>query len=306
MLMSYKVGRSGFSQDVLHLSMVAQKLTVSLLFLAISFAPSSVHGTSSILTVCNSIAKQISSSSSVYYPDSPNYGFDISHWSNLSSHSAVCSVEPGSAGDVSHIIKGGGHTTNPGFSSTNGVQVSMTRFSNVVYDASSHTVEIGAGLVWGDVYAALEPHGVNVVGGRVATVGVAGLILGGGMSYNTNQYGLSIDNVVAYELVLPNGKVTTVTSKDKDLFWGLKGGFNNFGVVTKFTMKAYPQTEVWGGTVFVLPDNLDAANDAIAQFSANVTDPKAAIESAFTYYAGQVVLTIIIFYDAPTPPSGLF
>ncbi|TFY68762.1 hypothetical protein EVG20_g3432 [Dentipellis fragilis] len=294
--------------------MVAQKLTAALLFLAASFAPSPAHGASSILTVCHSIAKEISSSSSVYYPGSSNYGFDVSHWSNLSSHSAVCSVEPGSAADLRVLgksrapfaIKGGGHTTNPGFSSTNGVQISMTRFSNVVYDASSQTVEIGSGLVWGDVYAALEPHSVNVVGGRVATVGVAGLILGGGMSYNTNQYGLSIDNVVAYELVLPNGKVTTVTSKDEDLFWGLKGGFDNFGVVTKFTMKAYPQTEVWGGTIFVLPDSLDAANDGIAQFSANVTDPKAAIESAFTYYAGQVVLTIIIFYDAPMPPPGLF
>lgn len=83
--------------------------------------------------------------------------------------------------NVSLQVKGGGHATNPGFSSTTGVQISMSRFSEVVYDAAAQTVTIGAGLIWDDVYAALEPHGVNVVGGRVSGVGVAGFTLGGGM-----------------------------------------------------------------------------------------------------------------------------
>lgn len=82
---------------------------------------------------------------------------------------------------VSLQVKGGGHTANPGFSSTVGVQVAMSRFSEVVYDSTTQTATIGAGLVWDDVYAALEPHGVNVVGGRVPGVGVAGFTLGGGM-----------------------------------------------------------------------------------------------------------------------------
>ncbi len=77
-------------------------------------------------------------------------------------------------------VKGGGQTTNPGFSSTPGVQIAMFRFSEVSYDAASQTVDVGAGLVWDDVYAALEPLGVNVVGGRVTGVGVAGFSLGGG------------------------------------------------------------------------------------------------------------------------------
>lgn len=77
-------------------------------------------------------------------------------------------------------MKGGGHTSNPGFSSTPGVQIAMSRFSNVTYDAASQTATIGAGLIWDTVYAALEPHGVNVVGGRVTGVGVAGFTLGGG------------------------------------------------------------------------------------------------------------------------------
>jgi hypothetical protein len=82
---------------------------------------------------------------------------------------------------VSLQVKGGGHTTNPGFSSTVGVQVAMSRFSEVVYDSTTQTATIGAGLTWDNVYAALEPYGVNVVGGRVPGVGVAGFTLGGGM-----------------------------------------------------------------------------------------------------------------------------
>jgi FAD/FMN-containing dehydrogenase len=79
-------------------------------------------------------------------------------------------------------VKGGGHASNPGFSSTLGVQIAMSRFSDIIYNAASQTVTIGAGLIWDDVYAALEPHGVNIVGGRVTGVGVAGCILGGGTS----------------------------------------------------------------------------------------------------------------------------
>jgi FAD/FMN-containing dehydrogenase len=77
-------------------------------------------------------------------------------------------------------VKGGGHGTNPGFSSTTGVQIAMTRFSQVVVDKTASLVEVGAGLVWDDVYKALDGTGLNVVGGRVSGVGVAGVTLGGG------------------------------------------------------------------------------------------------------------------------------
>lgn len=93
----------------------------------------------------------------------------------------------------------------------------------VAYDASSQSVAIGAGVVWDDAYAALEPFNVSVVGGRSSGVGVAGFTLGGGYSWKTNQYGLGIDSVLGYELVLPNGTCTTVTPTSyPDLFFGLR------------------------------------------------------------------------------------
>ena len=84
-------------------------------------------------------------------------------------------------------MKGGGHTANPGFSSTSGVQIVMTRFNEIKVNSTCGTVEVGAGLTWGQVYEALEPTGVNVVGGRTPGVGVAGLTLGGGKSLSSTE-----------------------------------------------------------------------------------------------------------------------
>ena len=84
---------------------------------------------------------------------------------------------------VPFAVKGGGHATNPGFSSTPGVHISMTRFNDIVICNDSQTVKIGAGLTWTDVYTYLVPKGVNVAGGRLNGVGVAGLTLGGGESH---------------------------------------------------------------------------------------------------------------------------
>jgi len=77
-------------------------------------------------------------------------------------------------------VKGGGHTTNPGFSSTPGVQIALSRFNDTKANAGNRTVGVGPGLTWDEVYAALAPFGMSVVGGRIPGVGVAGLTLGGG------------------------------------------------------------------------------------------------------------------------------
>jgi hypothetical protein len=137
-------------------------------------------------------------------------------------------------------IKGGGHSLNPGFSSTSGIHISLRRMNDIVVHEDSKTVEIGAGLNWIDVYTFLVPKGINVLGGRLAKIGVAGFMLGGGdyllskvhgmhrlkeaagYCWKTSQYGLGVDNVMEYELVLPSGEVKLVTEKDQDLWFALK------------------------------------------------------------------------------------
>ena len=80
-------------------------------------------------------------------------------------------------------MKGGGHSANPGFSSTSGVEIALSRFNSTKRNADGRTVQIGAGLIWGQVYESLAPAGVTVIGGRVPSVGVAGLTLGGGRCF---------------------------------------------------------------------------------------------------------------------------
>ena len=90
---------------------------------------------------------------------------------------------------------------NPGFSSTKGIHISMSRFNHVIYHEKNGTVDIGSGLIWDDVFKQLEPYNISVVGGRISGVGVGGLLLGGGYSWKSNQYGLSIDNIYGYEVI---------------------------------------------------------------------------------------------------------
>ncbi|KAI0767639.1 FAD dependent oxidoreductase [Fomes fomentarius] len=304
-------------------SLATATFLLSALASAANVAPTESLSTRSEYTdVCNQIKQAISSTSNVHFPDlllNANYLKDIGHWASSSTQYAACSVEPGTTEDVGKIleilgqtntsfaVKGGGHASNPGFSSTEGVQIAMYRFSEVSYHPESNTADVGAGLIWDDVYAALEPYAVNVVGGRVSGVGVAGFTLGGGYSWKTNQFGLTIDNLSAFELVLPNGTVTSVTeSTYPDLFWGLKGGFNNFGIVTKFTLKTYPQTQVWGGLITITENNLEAVNNATVKFSQTVTDPKAAVLPTYNFLLGQPGVSLLLFYDYPTPPAGIF
>ncbi|KAH9025721.1 FAD-binding domain-containing protein [Lactarius deliciosus] len=298
-------------------------LSTTFLVLAFSLAPF-LHA--SVLTAtasgryqntCRKIASAISNSSEVFYPNSAKYNADNEHAIASSSQVSACSVEPGSAADVSVIlcilgstrtpfaVKGGGHASNPGFSSTSGVQISMTRFNNIGLNNATGTVDVGPGVTWDQVYAALDSTGVNIVGGRVPTVGVSGLTLGGGYAFMSNQYGLSIDHMARYELVLPNGTITNVTQNNKDLWFALRGGGNNFGIVTKFTYKTVPQGQVWGGTLNYNIDQLDLVKEAVLKFQQK-NDTKAALNVPVIYTQAGTISAAVLFYNAPTPAPGIF
>ncbi|KAF9815956.1 hypothetical protein IEO21_04283 [Rhodonia placenta] len=244
-------------------------------------------------TTCQQIAASLSLASSVYYPGTAE---DVGIILQILGEN-----------QTPFAVKDGGHIMNPGYSSTPGVTIAMTRFDTVNYDSDTETVEFGTGLVWDDVYKALDPYNVNVVGGRVSGIGVSGYTLGGGYSWLTNQYGLTLDTIQAFELVLPNGSIVNVTdSNNPDLFYGLKGGYNNFGIVTTFTLKTFPQGEVWAGQVTYSGAEVQAVTDATYNFANYIVDPKAAIITTYDYIGGALVSSVIMFYDAPTPPPGIF
>ncbi|KAH9972621.1 hypothetical protein BGW80DRAFT_1252666 [Lactifluus volemus] len=279
------------------------------------------------VVTCARIEESLSTSQ-VFYKGSPEFSGDMSHWAYSSSQVSACSVRPETPEEVGIIlrelaltrtpfaVKSGGHSLNPGFSSTPGVHISLRRMDDIVVYEDSKIVEIGAGLTWIDVYAYLVPKGINVVGARLSTVGVGGYTLGGGdsflstgkahsvgelknsagYSWKTNQYGLTVDNIVGYELVLPNGQVKVVTEKDEDLWFALKG------IVTKFTFKLYEQTDVWAASLNFEGNLMEDAQKAFATFQTQEHDHKGAQQGKFIYSNGTVYLHRLLYGFI----SGLF
>lgn len=133
-------------------------------------------------------------------------------------------------------------------------------------------------------------------------VGV-GLILGGGYSWIADQYGLGIDNVVSFDLVLPNGTFVTVSDANHpEILFGLKGGLNNFGIISGVTMYARPLGAVWGGMITYAPS--DEISQALADFSLYNTDRKAQIVADYVQTGvDQAVWLIVMFYDGGFQPA---
>ena len=145
-------------------------------------------------------------------------------------------------------IRGGGHNAGGLGVCDDGLVIDLSRMNYVRVDPKKKTVQVGGGALWRDVDHATHALGLAVPSGIISTTGVAGLTLGGGMGYLTRRYGLTIDNLLAVEMVLADGRFVTVSAKENsDLFWAVRGGGGNFGVVTSFLFKGQPVHTDYGG-----------------------------------------------------------
>ena len=148
-------------------------------------------------------------------------------------------------------IRGGGHN-GPGLGSCDdGLVIDLSMMKSVRVDPASQTVRVDPGCTSADVDHATHAFGLAVPSGIVASTGVAGLTLGGGTGYLTRKYGLTIDNLIEADVVLADGSfVTASENQNNDLFWALRGGGGNFGVVTSFLFEARPVSTVYAGPIF--------------------------------------------------------
>ena len=153
--------------------------------------------------------------------------------------------------DLLIAIRGGGHN-GPGFGSCDdGLVIDLSMMKSVRVDPGTGRVRVDPGCTSGDVDHATHAFGLAVPFGIVSTTGVAGLTVGGGTGYLTRKYGLTIDNLLEADVVLADGSfVTASKSQHPDLFWALRGGGGNFGVVTSFLFQAHPVGTVYAGPIF--------------------------------------------------------
>jgi FAD/FMN-containing dehydrogenase len=163
----------------------------------------------------------------------------------------VAAVNYGRENGLDIAIRGGGHNGAGLGSVDDGLLIDLAKLNTVQVDAANRTVEIGGGALLGDVDAATNEHGLATPGGIIATTGAGGLMLGGGIGHLSRGAGLSIDNILGAQVVLADGSVVNANEDENpDLFWAIRGGGGNFGVVTSITARLHPIDNVVAGPMF--------------------------------------------------------
>ncbi|RHZ72755.1 hypothetical protein CDV55_105169 [Aspergillus turcosus] len=283
----------------------------SILF-AIFILPSFALATS---TCCQALTSILGSR--VVYPNSTAYESSVSsYWSQQEQLiSPSCVLSATSAEDVSKAlrvlvpkackfaVRSGGHGAIAGIANIqDGVTIDLSALNWIVPSADGSFVSVGPGQRWGDVYAALDPLGVSVPGGRDSPVGVGGLTLGGGFGYFATEAGFACDNAVEYQVVLADGRIVNATKDNEhDLWLALKGGSNNFGIVTNFVFRTFPLGNIWGGNIYYPVSTLDQQLEAFYRFTSDPNyDVKAGLihNFAFTPATGPL-LTNQFAYASP-------
>ena len=317
-------------------------LLVTLLMMTLSSITAAGYNDSVSCSALSSVLHE-----KVSYPSDATYSASIrSYWFQEARLSPRCIVSPTSASDVALIVKilvgkggsksnsssfairSGGHTPFAGAANIeNGVTVDL-RAMNVVKLSEDHSVTYaGAGSIWDDIYNMLQPFNLTVVGGRVAGLGVGGLTTGGrfvcptpslrstidrnlgGISFLSPQRGFACDNVVNMEVVLADGQIVHANpQQNPDLFTALKGGSNNFGIVTRFDFQTFPLGNFWGGSIVYPSTTIPQQLQAFATFmDPKNFDPHAEIIMAIGYVGAitSIIVSNGIYYTKPVadPPT---
>ena len=205
-------------------------------------------------------------------------------------------IEFATSNNIPLAIKGGGHNPSGASSIDDGLCIDLSRHVNTArVDPEQRLVYVGGGAIWKTVDHAAIAHGLATPGGTVNDTGVGGLTLGGGYGWLIGEHGLVIDNLVQATVVLADGSVVTASSTSHpDLFWGLRGGGCNFGVVTEFVFKVHPQRKtVFAGPLIFPPPKIKQLAEAVDQWS-TTSGEKEGIIMGFTRSSGKQVRYYVI------------
>jgi FAD/FMN-containing dehydrogenase len=202
----------------------------------------------------------------------------------------IAAVDYARTNNLLTAIRGGGHNGGGLGTCDDGVVIDLSTLKGVRVDQAARTVRVAGGALWGEVDHATHPFGLAVPSGFISSTGVGGLTLGGGIGYLTRACGLTIDNLLSADVVLADGSVVTADQNNHaDLFWALRGGGGNFGVVTSFEFRAHPVRTLYAGPTFW---PLEQTADVMAAYRDFILDAPDHVNGFFAF------LTI--------PPSPMF
>ena len=212
----------------------------------------------------------------------------------------MAAVRFAGAQDLVVAVKGGGHNIAGNAVCQDGVMIDLSPMRSVYVDPQARTARAEGGATWGDFDAATQAFGLATTGGLISTTGVAGLTLGGGIGWLMGSYGLACDNVLSFDVVTASGALVKASAEQNpELFWGLKGGGGNFGVVTSFEFRLFPVAPLFAG---MLLHPLERAVDALERFHAFVQeapDEVGALAGFVTAPDAGPVLALILVYNGP-------
>lgn len=193
----------------------------------------------------------------------------------------MAAVEFGRENGLLTAIRGGGHNGAGLGTCDDGLVIDLSRMKGIRVNPAAKTVRVEPGCVWGDVDHATHAFGMAAPSGFISTTGVGGLTLGGGIGYLTRRYGLTIDNLLAVDMVLADGRFVTANSEENsDLFWAVRGGGGNFGVVTSFEFRLQPVNMVHFGPTFW---PLDEAADVLKAYRNFIKDAPEEVNGFFAF-----------------------
>ncbi|MFG6196910.1 FAD-binding oxidoreductase [Nonomuraea sp. JJY05] len=202
-------------------------------------------------------------------------------------------------------VRGGGHAFAGFGTNDGGIVIDLGRLAQVeVIDKERHLVRIGGGATWGQVATALAPHGLAISSGDTRSVGVGGLTLSGGIGWKVRKYGLALDSMVAAELVTAGGEVVRASAEENpQLFWAIRGGGGNFGIVTAFEFAAHPTTDVFHGKIVFPASEAAGVLQGWADHLRTAPEELTSIANFANPFAGgpEAPVEILVAFDGADP-----
>ncbi len=209
-------------------------------------------------------------------------------------------VNFGQANDLLLAVRGGGHNIAGNAVCDGGLVIDLSRMKSVRVDPARRRARAEAGLTWREFDRETQAFGLATTGGQISTTGIAGLTLGGGWGHLARRYGLTCDNLLSVDLVTANGQFLSASvAENPDLFWGLRGGGGNFGVVTSLEYQLHPVGQVLGGIVAYPFEKAKEALKLFRDFASTAPDEMASGIVLITLPDGIAVAGIVVCFNGP-------